>query len=74
MNFLAPKLTQHGIAVGSLSMYLSQVPRRASLGSALNVARPGLNDGAQLWISFKHFPKQTFFTTHIRDLHNKGFV
>ena len=49
-------------------------PRRASLGSAWNIARLGLNDGAQLWISFKHFSKQTFFITHIRDLHNKGFV
>ena len=52
----------------------SQVPRRASQGSALNIARLGLNDGAQLWISFKHFSKQTFFITNIRDLHNKGFV
>ena len=39
-------------------------------GSALNIARLGLNDGAQLRISFK----QTLFMTHIRDLHNKGFV
>ena len=40
----------------------------------LNIARLGLNDGAQLWISFKFFSKQTFFIMHIRDLHNKGFV
>ena len=38
---------------------LSQVPRRASEVSALNVARLGLNDGAHLWISFKLFLKQT---------------
>ena len=54
--------------------YLSKVPRRASQVSALKVARLGLNDGAQLWISFKLFSKQTFFTAHIRYLHNKGFV
>ena len=41
---------------------------------ALNIARLGLNDGAKLWISFKLFPKQTFFIMHIRDLHIKGFV
>ena len=35
--------------------------RRASKVSALHVARLGLNDGAQLWISFKLFSKQTFF-------------
>ena len=35
--------------------------RRASKVSALHVARLGLNDGAQLWISFKLFSKETFF-------------
>ena len=45
---------------------LSQVPRRASLGSALNVARLGLNDGAQLWISFKLFSKkQTLYYVNL---------
>ena len=39
--------------------------RRASKVSALHVARLGLNDGAQLWISFKLFSKKTFFhNTH----------
>ena len=36
-------------------------PRRASQVSALHVACLGLNDGAQLWIPFKLFSKQTFF-------------
>ena len=35
--------------------------QRASKVSALHVARLGLNDGAQLWISFKLFSKETFF-------------
>ena len=34
-------------------------PTCVSYVSALNVARLGLNDGAQLWISFKLFSKQT---------------
>ena len=45
--------------------------RRASKVSAFHVARLGLNDGAQLWISFKLFSKR-FFITNIRDLHYKG--
>ena len=40
----------------------------------LNVARLVLNNEAKLWISFKLFSKQTFFITHIIDLHNKGFA
>ena len=38
---------------------LSQVPRHASQVSNLNVARLGLNDGAQLQISFKLFSNKT---------------
>ena len=59
-------------------MYQIQVSsrRRASKVSALYVARLGLNDGAQLWISFKlfldifqtFFQNKHFFITHIRDL------
>ena len=45
----------------SFGKNLSQVPRRASQVSALKVARLGLNDGAQLWISFKLFSKQICF-------------
>ena len=48
-------------------MYQVSSRRRASKVSELHVARLGLNDGAQLWISFKLFSKETYFITHIRD-------
>ena len=48
--------------------------RRASKVSALHVARLGLNDGAQLWISQTFFENKHFFLPHIRDLHNKGLL
>ena len=49
--------------------YLSNVPRRASYVSGLSVARLGLNDGARLWISFKHFSKKNPFLKHILEIY-----
>ena len=34
--------------------------------SALHVARLGLNDGAQLWISFKHYTKNSYPESKVR--------